>query len=309
MSGADSGEDTPIPSLDSRTGGRRKPRLQQPRRMRPWLISAGLLVAVWSFVTSLGMIPREGLSSSPEMFGYLLGGVLGAGLFIGGIVALIVHLAAGRRLTPGYGLRNFAILAGVAMLAAVPLAVVRMQAFADIGAIRQQEAAIMADYRARTDAVIVRTGLRERTAASQARMLPQAVAAPGGLARARQANEELRVLQATLLTELATLMSDVEGRLQAITKTDRQREELRQNIETNRAVADRSMEIAQRAVELRGAQLDVLARQPRGWEVQGDTLAFSRQRDLDHFNRLATELEALKAEIAQIQTTADDARP
>lgn len=312
MSGAEPGDGSPIPSLDSRTGGRRKARIQQPHKMRPWLICSGLLVAVWSFLTSLGFTPPEGISSGPEMFGFLLGGVFGAGLFVGGIVALMVHLAAGRRLTPGKGLRNFAILAAVAMLTATPLAVVRMFYVTDQAEIARQDAAIMADYKERSDAMIARLELRERTAAAQAQLLPHAVAAPGGLARARQAIEELKGLQESSERELRVLMEDVQARRMAIVKTDRDRALLTRNIEENRVISDRSLALGRRAVELRGRQLDVLARQPRGWEAQGDTIAFSRQRDLDDYNALATELGALQVEMAEIQqkvAASDEPRP
>jgi hypothetical protein len=237
----------------------------------------------------------------PECSAFFWAAFSEAGLFIGGIAALIVHLAAGRRLTPGKGLRNFAILAGVAMFAAAPLAVIRMQYVADHAGIARQEAAIMADYKVRTDAVIARMELRERTAAAQAQLLPSAVAAPGGVVRARQAIEELRGLQENSERELKVLMDDVQVKRMAIMKTDRDRELLTQDIEENRVVSDRSLAIARRAVELQAHQLDVLARQPRGWEVRGDAVAFSRQRDLDDYNALATELGALQTEMAALQ--------
>lgn len=308
MSSFDSDIDGKRTALSDRVGGRRKTRPQQPRKMLPWLIIAGLITAVWSFAATVGVSPPAGVDSGTDaglayLTGTLVGAVLGSGLVVGGLVALILHLVAGRRLTPGKGGVHFLILAAVAIIAALPVSGIKMVALHTGAATGRQLAAIDADYRTRSAAITQAPDLVQRITDAQALLRPDLVAAPGGLERARQANRELRSLSDSTMAELLALISGSRGRLEAVSMTAAQRTALSQDLDHEQALVDRTIAMTARVNTLRSQQLDVLGRAPRAWQVQGGSYVFQRQRDLEDFNRLALEVQALQTELATMRAT------
>lgn len=107
-------------------------------------------------------------------------------------------------------------------------------------------------------------------------------------------------------------MDDTEAKLLALRLSDRQRDTMKRELASEQARWERMRTLSRRALELQEQQVEVLARQPRRWQVEGDTFVFSRPRDLENFNALAEELAAIGTEMETLrarQEPAETKRP
>lgn len=309
MENQEVGPETAVRSLESRMGTRRRP--EQPRRMTAWLVAGGLLCAFWSIGTSVKIFIEDPdpISSPAELFGMVVGNALGSGLLIGGLVGIIVHLAAGRRFTPSRGTRHFAIFAVIAGLCALPVSgLVFFASLAEAGNHRQIQT-LLDEHQVRAADIDARHDIERRGTALRQHFEPEAIASPGGLEGAHRAVGELETLHRNAFGDMNALMADTEQRLMALSMSDRGREELRTHIAEEKALSARSEAISLRAIELQKAQLAVLSRTPRGWQVENGQFVFQRQRDVNDFNVAGRELLGLGVEIRELQNRQAEGAP
>jgi hypothetical protein len=274
------------------------------------LVIALIAVALWSFSTALrrlgASVPGAGIDPPSALIAQDVGYAIGTGLFIGGITSLILFFTHVKQRAPERGTKHFLILWGTASSIGL-LPILLALALAATNPVREQDAAIMADHEVRSAAIMDRLDLYRRVAEAHARLVPEAVAAPGGLERARGAVAELTTLEETAQEELKIVMDDTEAKLLALRLTDRQRDAMQRELAGEQARAERTRTLSRRAVELQGQQIEVLARQPRAWELQGGAIAFARQQDLADFNALAEELTAVGTEMESLRTRSEPA--
>lgn len=153
-------------------------------------IIALIVVLIWSIsvaVRRLGApISGAGIDPPSMLIAQDIGYAIGSGLFIGGVASLILFFTHVKQRAPERATKHFLILWGTASaigLLPILLGMALLAANPDRG----REAAIMADHDARSAAIPDRLDLYRRVAEAQAKLVPQAIAAPGGLDRARQA--------------------------------------------------------------------------------------------------------------------------
>lgn len=287
-------------------GNRRKPRIQQPGKMLPWLIAAGIITAIWSFVGTVGQEPPKSADFATDagisyLNGTLVGHVLGSGLIVGGLMALLVYFVAGRRLAPGKGMKHFLVLAIVAMLAALPITALRMQALHQGVDTRRQMDAIMADHQTGADAILAEMSARDDIKDAHANVTPEAIVAPGGLARARQALDILESAREKAESDFNVLISDTGSRLSEVPTTPDQRARVMQEFERGRAMSERAMVLSGLIIETQRQQILVLERQPRAWAWNGGAFGFERRRDLEDFNAAGRTLTAAQSEFQALK--------
>lgn len=272
-----------------------------------------IVVVIWSAATAIRRLgaPTSGAGiDSVAMIAQDIGYAVGSGLFIAGLVSLILFFTHVKQRAPERGTKHFLILWGTASAVAVAPIVLGMAVLAANPA-RGEDAAIMADHEARTDAVLDGLDLYRRVAEARAKLAPEAVASPGGVERAREAVADLKALDTTAQQELKVVMDDTEARLLALRLTDRQRATMRRDLAAEQAEVRRTRVLSQRAVDLQVQQIEVLARQPRAWRLEEGSIAFTRPQDLEDFNVFAEELIAIGAELEAIRngTEPPETRP
>lgn len=301
--------ETAVRPLEARMGSRRKP--EQPHRMTAWLVGGGLLCAFWSIGTSIKIFIEDPdpISGPAELFGMVIGSALGSALLIGGLVGIIVHLAAGRRFTPSRGTRHFAIFAVIAGLCALPVSgLVFVGSLAETGSQREIRT-VFEEHQARAAEIDARHDIERRAAALREHFEPEAIARPGGLEGAHRAADELETLHRNAFGDINALMLDTEQRLTALSMSGKNREELRTLVAEEKSLSARSEAISLRAIELQKAQLAVLSRTERGWQVENGQFVFQRQRDVNDFNVAGRELLGLGAEVRELQNRQGEAAP
>ena len=274
-------------------------------------VIALVVVVIWSGATAVRRLgtPVAGAGADPvAMIAQDIGYAIGSGLFIAGVVSLILFFTHVKQRAPERGTKHFLILWGTASAVAVAPIFLGMAVLAANPA-RGEDAAIMADHEARSDAVLDRLDLYRRVAEARAKLVPEAVARPGGVERAREAVADLKALDATAQQELKAVMDDTEARLLALRLSDRQRATMRRELAAEQARARRTRVLSQRAVDLQVRQIEVLARQPRAWRLEEDSIAFIRPQDLQDFNVLTEELTAIGTELEAIRTGSGPPEP
>ncbi|CAN7205265.1 hypothetical protein [Brevundimonas sp. LjRoot202] len=283
----------------------------RPRRaVRPtWagLTVAVIAVVIWAAVATIQRMmkpPEREVENLSFLIGQDIGGAIGVGLMIGGVVSLVLYFTYVQHRAPERGAKHFLILWGTASAIGLLPILLGLAAQA-ANPSRGQDAAIMAEHEARSAAIPDRLDLYRRVAEAQAKLTPEAVAAPGGVEGARRAVAELKTLENTAQEELKVVMDDTEAKLLALRLTDRQRDTMQRELADEQARAGRTRILSRRAVELQGLQIEVLARQPRAWQPQGDSIAFARQQDLEDFNVLAEELTAIGTEMESLRTRSE----
>lgn len=274
------------------------------------LIFALVVAAAWAVgltIRRLGIPhPEAGTVPQSALIGQDIGYAVAAGLFIGGITSLVLFHTHVKQRAPERATKHFLILWGTASAISL-LPIVLGLALMATNPVREQDAAIMADHEARSDAILDGLDVYRRVAEAQAKLVPEAVAAPGGVERARQAVAELKSLEQTAQEELKVVMDDTEAKLLALRLTDRQRETMQRELADEKTRAERTRILSRRAVEIQEQQIEVLARQPHSWQLQGDTIAFARQQDLEDFNALSEELTAIGTELESLRTRLEPA--
>ena len=285
----------------SNSGARRA-----PRSTLGGFIIALVVVVIWSVVTVVGRLGTPATSAGVDpvaMIAQDIGYAVGSGLFIAGVVSLILFFTHVKQRAPERGTKHFLILWGTASAVAVAPIFLGMAVLAANPA--GESAAIMADHEARSEAVLDRLDMYRRLAEARARLVPEAVAAPGGLERARQAAADLKTLDTGVQQELKAVMDDTEARLLALRLTDRQRAAMRRELAVEQGKAQHMRALTQRAADLQVHQIEVLARQPRGWRLHEGSIAFTRAQDLQDFNVLTEELSALATEVVALRAASE----
>ena len=295
-------------SLEARVNGKRdrKSRPQQPRKMRPWLIVASLLAFVWAFLSMLNVQPPQatGMAGGGDtlyLIGFLAGATLSYTLIISGILGLILYLAAGRRLTPGKGFRNFRILWVSALVGALPVVTIAIFGLASAASTRQQVDVIVGEYRARAAEVTKAPGVQARIARNNADLSLVAIVSPGGMDRARKAIADQTELQQSMETRITALESTTKAKLLATPVSGPMREVLVKEIEHGEEISSRSFILMREGLRLQSKRLSLLAHQPQTWRMEGEILLFDSDSDLSEFNAMTQELQAISDELIHLQ--------
>lgn len=267
-------------------------------------VIALIVVVIWSIANVLrrlgAPLPGAGFDPPGALFARDVGYAVGSGLFVGGVVSLILFFTHVKQRAPERGTRHFLILWGTASAIGL-LPILLGLAVLAANPAHGQEAAIMAEYEARSAAIPDRLDLYRRVAEAQAKLVPEAVAAPSGLDRAGRAVAELKALEKAAQEEVMVVMEDTEAKLLALPLADRQRDRVQRELADGQARAERARTLSRRAVEIQGRQIEVLAREPRAWQLQGGSIAFARQQDLEDFNALSAELTAVGTEMESLR--------
>lgn len=281
-----------------------------PKSTTGGLIIALIVVVIWSIANAVRRLgaPISGAGIDPPsmLIAQDIGYAVGSGLFVAGVTSLILFFTHVKQRAPERGAKHFLILWGTASALAL-LPILLGLALLTANPVREQDAAIMADHEARSAAILDNLDVYRRVAEARAKLVPEAVAAPGGVERARQAVAELKTLEQTVQEELKLVMDDTEAKLLALRLTARQRETMQRELADEQARAEQTRILSRRAVEIQEQQIEVLARQPRAWQLHEGSIAFVRRKDIEDFNALAEELTTTGTEMESLRTRSQPA--
>lgn len=290
-----------FPTSNSRA--RARPDRARPGRARAWLIVAAVIVALWSFIASVGRIgaePSGGITNTAYSGGYAVGALFGTSLVAAGVVWLVLYFGFTRRLARDRGGPHFLVLLVTAAIAGAPITVLDV-----LGAENRAHSAaverVLAEANAETDAYLARLEVQQQEIMADGGFEPAAVARPGGVAEARRKLAGLRALAATALPEAEARWAAARARLAALPMSDRRRARMLEQFDAGfaegQADAARSIALAETAFDELEGQLDILSRTPRAWALQNGQLAFARDDDLAAFNTHAANLVRIGEQI------------
>lgn len=254
-----------------------------------------IVVVIWSFAGSRGLLddPDAVQDGAVGAVAYSLGAAFGSSFFIAGIVWLVLFFGFTRRLAPNKAGGQFGILLAAAVLGAAPVGVLNATA-----AGRQEGFRAFEEVMARGDAR--RKGLTADTVAARDRVVAggfmeaEALAEPGGLARARDKLAKLRALSERAKIDAQDLATDIRTEFGRLPVSEARREQIltdyNAGVAKGLAEAEEDIRLTNAAFDAIDGQLDVLERKPRAWVLQDGQLAFSRDADLAEFNRHAETL-------------------
>jgi len=280
---------------------RKQERQARERKMRGWLIGVGLVVAL---VAAALAVLRDSPSSGSISFnfGEAIGSSFAAGLIIAGLGYLALWLFAGRRLKSTDGGRQFGVLLLIAFLVGVPLSLIPHGSSTAFSASAQ---AISTEEGAKLEVEMAAMEARERPLLSPSPLSGAALTRPGGLEQSRAAIRELKDIQRER-ARLATATTDrVRVRVAALDGSSAMKESFEEALQAEVDRIHGASAITLELLDKTEAQLDILARNPRHWEVQGDQVAFSDAGDLEAFNRLQVEMQALQARLAAVSGSSE----
>lgn len=257
-----------------------------------WLPIGCVLVAIWSLGFAIWL--DAGSSGTQTLALDILRAVgLGfAGAMAGAVVvAAVIWLADGR--DAGKGLMRLGVLAMVALVASVPLVGLK----AMVSGYANEEKAILAmrdKVEGRRDALLAKVDEERDAILAGGFMEPEALARPGGIARARGKIEELRVLARRSQAEDLASARQARAEIEQLPASSARRAEMLRGFDMAFNAAEgetrEELELAMSMFDEMEGQLNVLSRQPRAWAPQYGTIGFNRQSDLNAFNAHAVRI-------------------
>lgn len=294
---------TDFPTSNSR------PRKRKPRFNMAWMVLGGLAVLIGTgwFSATHELLDVSGTASVPLDLARWIGLGVAAGLAGAAAVWVVVQFIGGGRTEPGKGALRFAVLAGLAVLAAVPISGFRVmgQAFHDEEAALQE---IRLDSQDRIEQHLGRVHNERERIIAGGFMEPGALAQPGGVERARRKLAELRALVARAERDGMALGAEARAEIDDLPVSGPRRRQMQaefdRGFEMARKDSRQDVELATLLFDEIEAQLDILSRKPKAWDAQGGGLGFARQRDLTDFNARALRIQ----EISRVMETRDRER-
>lgn len=274
-------------------------------RVKPtWtgLALAIVVVVVWS----LGFILQhrlDGVGGTADMgqpMAQALGVATGAALAGAVAVWLILYFTHVRPVAPSRGLVHLAVLAAAGLLVAAPAA-----GFKVLVAAYSSENATLQEIRIASDEAVDAYLLdihneRERILADGF-FEPHALAAPGGVARARRKVAQLRALIDRSIAESARLDLGTRATIAALPMSEPRRRAALRAFDRDYAAAQEESEadvaLARSVFDEMDAQLDVLSRSPRAWSLEYGSLTFRRSADLADFNAHVVRLNEISRQL------------
>lgn len=261
----------------------------------PSLVVAIIVAVIWSLLTSIRLLDDPDVYSDGAVGAVAssLGAALGSGLFIAGIVWLVLFLGFTRRLAPARAGSQFGILFAATLLAAVPVCVLTSTIAA-----KQQGAAEFQELMTRTDSRHERlladiAAERDRIVAGGF-MEPEALAQPGGLDRAQEKLVKLRALSVRAVKDAEHLSAVTRASVERLPIPADRRTRVMADYDAGfaegRADGAKDLKLANAALDAMESQLAILARTPRAWTVEGGQLVFAHDADVAAFNEHAQTL-------------------
>lgn len=277
------------------------PRKKSKTPARIALVIGAIIAVIWSAAQTLSSIgsdrnaPPDPSETAAYSLGESIGGVLGAGLFIGGLIWLVVYFAFVKPSGHRNGTKYFLVLAMAAMLGAAPFRFVELSA----GGLSARVDSITAEYRAEMKAddeayfeELKATGFEARLG-TFGRMATDPVAAEATAAKALAVAEKYRSIDAARGPK-------VRARLAALELTGSQRQDLLGGFDSGynakRPLVEDVWRLEIEAIKnlLEGAR--ILKRARGRFTVDGDNVMFNRQSDLNAFQAIVLRHRTLEME-------------
>ena len=283
---------TDFPTSNSRRPKRRKPDAAGP-------VIGGILVFLWAFIFSIAQTFTTVTGTANMPMDMLLG--IGAGL-LGGlagafVVWLILYIVFGGRRS-GRGTLVLALLAGVAVVGAVPVSGFRVLG-AGMAAETDAVNAVRAQVNARRDAQVERGAAKRDALINRDFFEAGALGEPGGLARARAKLQALRALLAETEVEDERLQAQARGELGQLPVSGPRRRAAQSEFDAavvvEREESGITAELSRMLFDEMEAQLDVLAR--TRWSVEYGRIMFTTAEGMTAFNTHAVRIEEISREL------------
>jgi hypothetical protein len=297
-----SASDADADGAPARTGEDVAPkRRKKPPVTWPWLLAGMIVVILISLVAGL-MQTANATSSMAYDIGNALGRSIIQGPLLGLAVFGVIWLIALRRASKGRAHAHLAILIATAIgcgLLMAPVASIRaadMNSWAEMGPVVEAGLVEADALTADVDKEIARVDI-------EALFQPRALKAPGGYGKVRAEIARRRGLVQRSVTEGAAIAARIRTRMGATIRDPGRRDDALKGFDAG--VAERQartvpfLELQEKMFVNAEAQIALLERV--SWQPEGGMFAFTRQSDLDAFNRLAAENSRMMQEAERIR--------
>lgn len=288
---------------DFPTSNSRRPKRRQVGAAAP--VFGGIAVFLWAFIFSVSqsLTKVTGTATMPldlalGLLVGLVGGLLGAL-----VVWLFLYFVLGRRHTKS-GLMLLGVMAGIAVVGALPASGFRV-----IGAGMHAEESAVDEIRRRVD--VRREAMNTRIETEREALVGQdffesrALAAPGGLTRARTKVKALRDMVARSEVEDAQLQAQARAELAGLPVSGAKRALILRGFDESagRETAEGriSIDLSQMMFDEMDAQIDILER--RRWVLEYGQIAFTSLSDMNAFNMHADRIRDISTELNTVADT------
>jgi hypothetical protein len=276
-------------------------RRRKPPVTWPWLFAGTIVIILVSLVA--GLLQAE---SATGNMAYDIGTALGRSIIQGPLLGLavfgVIWLIALRRASKGRAHAHLAILIATAIgcgILMAPVASIRaadMNSWAEMGPVVEAGLVEADALTADVDKEIARVDI-------EALFQPRALKAPGGYGKVRAEIARRRGLIQRSVTEGAAIAARIRTRMGATIRDPGRRDDALKGFDAG--LAERQartaplLELQEKMFVNAEAQIALLERAP--WQPEDGMFAFTRQSDLDAFNRLAAENGRLIQEAERVR--------
>lgn len=262
-------------------------------------VFGAIAVFLWAFIFSVSQSFTKvtGTANMPVDLALGVGVGLAGGLLGAALVWALLYFVLGRRHTSG-GLTLLAILAGIAVVGAVPASGFRV-----VGAGMMAEQKAMDEVRQRVEAR--REALSDRMWDERAAIVQEdffesgALAERGGLARARGKVRDLREMMVKAQADDEQLRVQARAEIGQLPVSGPRRAQMlkafEQGVASEKEDTQVSLELSTMMFDEMDAQLDILER--RRWVVEYGQIAFTSLSDMNDFNTRARRIQEISAEL------------
>lgn len=259
----------------------------------------GIAVFLWAFIFSVSQSFTRvtGTASMPVDLALGIGVGLAGGLAGALVVWLFLYFVLGRRHTSS-GMVLLGVLAGIALVGAVPASGFRVVG-AGMSAEQQAVDAIRERVRLRREALAERIRNERDALVQQDFFEARALAAPGGLTRARNKVKTLREMLVRAGAEDEQLQAQARAEIAQLPVSGPRRDLMLRGFEGGVAAEEEetriNVELSTMLFDEMDAQLDVLER--RRWVVEYGQIAFTSTADMTVFNTHARRIHDISDEL------------
>lgn len=288
---------------------RRRPK---PKSTVGALIVAAIVALFLGLCSSVGALSEGGSfsvdASAAESTGYMIGRLIGGGLFIALPVWLVLYFAFVRRRNPDAGPRHFVILLAVTLIGCSPVIVLEA-----VRGARASESAevyrVIADWKAGVERQDEADMTRVNALVGNGLIDPALLAKPGGVAEAKRRASELRTLWGVMFDRAATREAEAKQLISTADIPEHRRRQLLAEVEASfveaREDVARSRPLVEAQADEIGATLTFLQNRSGSWRASETEILFQRAADAQEYNRHIERLQAFQTRLAASRTPAD----